>query len=271
MSDLQQASGSQTNSAELESLAQPPRAPRASVLLVDDQPARLLTYEAILEGLGVRCVRALSGAAALAALLNEEFAVILLDVEMPEIDGFEVARLIRAHPRYEQTPIIFVTGVHVSELDQLKGYKAGAIDYLSVPVVPEILRSKVAVLIELHQRRRELSLLNEALAKAREQLAAQHARVLAGTEAHLARLFEHPTDAMVILRAERDSSGTIIDWLYENANANALGFLGHTRESLVGASLGQVIPHRASRIAALARQVLESGQPIRFEDGVGER
>jgi PAS domain S-box-containing protein len=268
VSDLQQAGGSQTNSAELKPPAQ---SARASVLLVDDQPARLLTYEAILEGLGVRCVRALSGAAALTALLHEQFAVILLDVEMPEMDGFEVARLIRAHPRYEQTPIIFVTGVRVSELDQLKGYQAGAIDYLAVPVVPEILRSKVAVLIELHQRRRELSLLNEALTKAREQLTAQHARALAGTEAHLARLFEHPTDTTVVLHAERDSSSTIIDWVYENANANALHVLGHTRESLLGASLGQVIPQRASKIAALASQVLESGKSVRIEDGIGER
>ena len=98
-------------------LQSPSQASPASVLLVDDQPARLLTYEAILAGLGVHCVRALSGTAALTALLDEQFAAILLDVQMPEMDGFEVARLIRAHPRYEQTPIIFVTGVHVSELE----------------------------------------------------------------------------------------------------------------------------------------------------------
>src|SRR5215207_2668424 len=95
--------------------------PGASILLVDDQPARLLSYEAVLLGLGVRCVRALSGVQALERLLEEEFAAILLDVNMPEMDGFEVARLVREHPRMERTPIIFVTGVNVSEFDRLKG------------------------------------------------------------------------------------------------------------------------------------------------------
>jgi CheY-like chemotaxis protein len=108
------------------------------ILLVDDQPARLLTYESILSGLNVRCVRASSGHKALQRLLAQEFAVIILDVNMPVMDGFEVARLVREHPRMERTPIIFITGVHVSELDYLKGYEVGAIDYISVPVVPEI-------------------------------------------------------------------------------------------------------------------------------------
>ena len=244
--------------------------PRASVLLVDDQPARLLSYEAILAGLGVNCVRALSGAAALAALLNDEFAAVLLDVQMPEMDGFEVARLLRAHPRSERTPIIFVTGVHVNEIDQLKGYQAGAIDYIAVPVVPEILRSKVAVLVELYLRRRELATVNEALMKAREQLAARHAQALASAETQLGRLFEHPTDNMSILRAERDSSGRITDWVFQRANANALRFLGQTRESLLGASI-TVLGARASKVAALAQQTLETGESVRYEDRVGDR
>src|ERR1700760_4704026 len=103
---------------------------RPDVLLVDDQPARLLTYEAILEGVGVTCVRALSGQEALHKLLTHTFALILLDVSMPEMDGFETARFIREHPRFERTPIIFVTGVHVSALHTLRGYEAGAIDYI---------------------------------------------------------------------------------------------------------------------------------------------
>src|SRR5688572_9499305 len=96
---------------------------RVSLLLVDDQPARLLTYEAILGGLDVECVRATSGREALKLLLVREFALILLDVNMPDMDGFETARMIREHPRWERTPIIFVTGVNVSNLDQLKGYE----------------------------------------------------------------------------------------------------------------------------------------------------
>ena len=141
------------------------------ILLVDDQPARLMSYESILAGLGYGMVRASSGLQALEQLMKDEFAVILLDVSMPGMDGFETASLIHEHPRFERTPIIFVTGVNVSELDQLKGYKLGAVDYVHVPVVPEILRSKVSVLVELYCKRRELQSLNEELATANAELA----------------------------------------------------------------------------------------------------
>jgi signal transduction histidine kinase len=143
-----------------------------SILLVDDQPSRLLTYESVLNGFGWNLVSARSGLEALDKLMRQEFAVVLLDVSMPDMDGFEAARLIHEHPRFEKTPIIFVTGVHVSELDALTGYKVGAVDYVSIPVVPEILRSKVAVLVELYLKRRELRELNRNLAQANEQLAA---------------------------------------------------------------------------------------------------
>lgn len=145
---------------------------KVSILLVDDQPSRLLTYESVLSGFGWNLVSARSGLEALDKLMRQEFAVVLLDVSMPDMDGFEAARLIHEHPRFEKTPIIFVTGVHVSELDALTGYKVGAVDYVSIPVVPEILRSKVAVLVELYLKRRELRELNRTLALANEQLAA---------------------------------------------------------------------------------------------------
>jgi len=141
-----------------------------AVLLVDDQPARLLSAEAILADLPVRCVRALSGEEALTRLLRQPFAAIVLDVCLPGMDGFETARLIRAHHRFQTIPIVFVTGVHLTELDRLKGYEIGAIDYLSIPVVPEILRGKIAILVELHQRRRELEELTRALVAARSHL-----------------------------------------------------------------------------------------------------
>src|SRR6201986_3514352 len=144
---------------------------KVNVLLVDDQPARVLTYETILSDLGPNLVRAGSGLEALEQLMKDEFAVVLLDVSMPDMDGFEAATLIHQHPRFEKTPIIFVTGVHVSELDRLKGYKVGAVDYVSIPVVPEILRSKVTVLIELYTKRRELQEVNRTLASANAQLA----------------------------------------------------------------------------------------------------
>jgi len=144
---------------------------KVSILLVDDQPSRLLTYESVLSGFGWNLVAARSGLEALDKLMRQEFAVVLLDVSMPDMDGFEAARLIHEHPRFEKTPIIFVTGVHVSELDRLTGYKVGAVDYVSIPVVPEILRSKVAVLVELYSKRRELRELNRTLALANERLA----------------------------------------------------------------------------------------------------
>src|SRR5688572_10740500 len=142
----------------------------ANILLVDDQPARLLTYRAILEPLGHNLVAVNSGLEALEALMRQDFAVVLLDVKMPGMDGFETAALIHDHPRFETTPIIFVTGVHVTEFDRLKGYKAGAIDYVYIPVVPEILRSKVAVLIELDRQRRALQLVNRELAESNRRL-----------------------------------------------------------------------------------------------------
>src|SRR5256886_15265340 len=119
---------------------------KVNILLVDAQPARLLTYQSVLSELGQNLVCARSGLEALDKLMREEFAVVLLDVSMPEMDGFEAARLIHEHPRFEKTPIIFVTGVHLHDLDRPQGHKVGAVDYLSLPGVPGILRSKVAPL-----------------------------------------------------------------------------------------------------------------------------
>ncbi|HEY3729830.1 MAG TPA: response regulator [Steroidobacteraceae bacterium] len=144
---------------------------KVNILLVDDQPARLLSYESILSELDLNLVTARSGTEALQRLMAHEFAVVLLDVNMPDMDGFETASMIHEHPRYEKVPIIFVTGVHIGELDRLQGYKLGAVDYVSIPVVPEILRSKVAVLVELYCQRRELRKLNRSLEEANARLA----------------------------------------------------------------------------------------------------
>jgi signal transduction histidine kinase len=148
----------------------------ANILLVDDQPARLLTYEAILGNLGHSLIKAGSGRDALRCLMDTEFAAILLDVSMPEMDGFETAALIREHPRFESTPIIFVTAVHMTDMDRLRGYQIGAVDYVYVPVVPEILRGKVQVLADLHVHRRELQRLNRTLEAANAELQEAHSR-----------------------------------------------------------------------------------------------
>ncbi|MBC7817883.1 MAG: response regulator [Planctomycetaceae bacterium] len=141
-----------------------------NILLVDDQPSRLLSYEVMLNDLGANLIKAGSGNEALQMLMKDEFAVILLDVNMPGMDGFETATMIHQHPRFEQTPIIFVTGAHITDLDRLHGYKLGAVDYVYVPVVPEILRSKVAVLVELHRKKQELQRANDKLAEANHAL-----------------------------------------------------------------------------------------------------
>jgi signal transduction histidine kinase len=160
---------------------------KVNILLVDDQPGRLMSYDAILNVLGQNLVHARSGTEALQKLMEGDYAAILLDVNMPGMDGFETATMIHQHPRFEKTPIIFVTAVHVTDLDQLKGYQLGAVDYVYVPVVPEILRGKVEVLVELYRQRRELERLNRRLAEANAALQAEKARELEALNATLAQ------------------------------------------------------------------------------------
>jgi signal transduction histidine kinase len=136
---------------------------KVNILMVDDQPSKLLTYEAILNELGENLIKASSGREALELLLKNDIAVVLMDVSMPELDGFELAEIIRQHPRFQKTAIIFVSAVHLTDLDRLKGYQRGAVDYLSVPVVPELLRAKVSVFAELHRNAQQLELLNSEL------------------------------------------------------------------------------------------------------------
>jgi PAS domain S-box-containing protein len=136
---------------------------RVNILMVDDQPGKLLSYEVMLGGLGEKLIKATSPKEALEVLLKTDIAVVLMDVSMPELDGFQLAAMIRQHPRFQRTAIIFVSAVHLTDLDQLKGYEHGAVDYLSVPVVPELLRAKVRVFADLHRKTRLLETLNREL------------------------------------------------------------------------------------------------------------
>ena len=146
-------------------------APSANILIVDDMPDKHVVFRSILEDLGENIVSARSGREALAQVLDNEFAVILLDVNMPDIDGLETASLIRHHKRSAQTPIVFITA-YVDELQAQRGYALGAVDYIPSPVVPEVLRSKVRVFVELHRMNRQLQLrAAEREALAREQAA----------------------------------------------------------------------------------------------------
>jgi signal transduction histidine kinase len=136
---------------------------KINILMVDDQPDKLLTYEVMLAELGGNLIKANSGREALEHLLKTDVAVVLMDVSMPEIDGFELAEIIRQHPRFQRTAIIFISAVHLTDLDRLKGYQRGAVDYIAVPVVPEVLRAKVSVFAELYRNSRQLESLNAQL------------------------------------------------------------------------------------------------------------
>jgi signal transduction histidine kinase len=145
---------------------------KVSILLVDDQPGKLLSYQTILESLGENLITAGSATEALEQLLRHEIAVVLVDVCMPDLDGFELAGMIREHPRYQKTSILFVSAVHLTELDRLRGYECGAVDYIPVPIVPEILRAKVAVFAELYRKTHQLERLNAELeSRVRERTA----------------------------------------------------------------------------------------------------
>jgi len=202
-----------------------------TILMVDDQPGKLLSYEAILHGLGEELVKATSGREALDYLLKGDVAVVLMDVSMPEIDGFELADMMRQHPRFQKTPIIFVSAVHLSDPDRIRGFQSGAVDYISVPVVPEVLRAKVSVFAELHRKKRELQVLNREL----EERVAQRSEELRLLNEQLqqrvtelrerAELLELATEAIMV----RDRSGAVRFW---NAGAEAL--YGWKREEVMG-------------------------------------
>src|ERR1700682_2375929 len=148
--------------------AQEPGERRIKILLVDDTPENLVSLEAALNGLGEELVLANSGREALRCLLNDDFAAILLDVRMPDMDGFETAELIRSRPRSRQVPILFLTGYR-NEEHLFRGYDLGAVDFLFKPIVPEILRSKVAVFVELSRSAQRQRLQAEILAKAEQK------------------------------------------------------------------------------------------------------
>jgi len=136
---------------------------KVNILLVDDQPAKLLSYEAILSGAGERLIKAASAKEALELLLKHEIAVILVDVCMPELDGFQLAAMIREHPRFQRTAIIFISAIHLTDVDRLRAYEMGAVDYVPVPVIPEVLRAKVKIFAELYRKTRQLEQLNREL------------------------------------------------------------------------------------------------------------
>jgi signal transduction histidine kinase len=172
---------------------------KVNILMVDDQPAKLLSYEVILRELGENLIPATSGREALAHLLHTDIAVVLMDVHMPEIDGFELAAMIHQHPRYQQTAIIFISGVHLSDRDMLRGYEHGAVDYITVPIIPELLRAKVRVFAELYRKtaalQREIA---ERQRLEREALRAQHFLLLGRLAVSVSHEIRNPLSAITL-------------------------------------------------------------------------
>src|SRR3954447_15919861 len=142
---------------------------KVNILLVDDRPDKLLATEAVLEDLGQNVVRAYSGREALRYVLDREFAVILLDVNMPGMDGFETASLIRQRKSSQHVPIIFITAFG-DEMHAARGYSLGAVDYILAPVVPEVLRTKVAVFVDLYRKTEQTRRQAESLRRRATQL-----------------------------------------------------------------------------------------------------
>ncbi|HWE79707.1 MAG TPA: response regulator [Pseudolabrys sp.] len=138
---------------------------KVNILLVDDQPAKLLSYEVVLRDLDENLIQASSATEALEILLKNDIAIVLVDVCMPDLDGFELAAMIRDHPRFQRTAIIFISAIHLTDTDYLRGYEMGGVDYVPVPVVPELLRAKVKVFAELYRKTRQLEQLNRELEK----------------------------------------------------------------------------------------------------------
>src|ERR1700747_3507490 len=193
---------------------------RANILMVDDQPGKLMSYQVILKELGENLIQARSAREALDHLLRQDIAVVLMDVSMPEIDGFELADMMRQHPRFQKTAIIFISAIHMSDLDRIKGYQRGAVDYISVPVVPELLRAKVSLFAELHRKRLELEQLNQEL----EQRVSERTEELS----ERADLLDLASDAIIV----RDMSGNIRFW-----SSGAENLFGWPREEIVGHGL----------------------------------
>ncbi len=200
---------------------------KVNILMVDDQPGKLLSYEVILAELGENLIKATSASEALSVLLKNDIAVVLMDVSMPDVDGFALADEIRQHPRFQKTAIIFISGVHLNDSDKIQGYRSGAVDYISVPVVPEVLRAKISIFAELHRKTRMLERLNSDLERRVEERTAE----LSQREEQFrnrAELLDLANDAIIM----RDWEGAIRFW-----NAGAENLYGWRREEVLGQNL----------------------------------
>jgi PAS domain S-box-containing protein len=221
---------------------------KVNILMVDDQPSKLLTYEVILADLGENLIKANSASEALTILLKTDVAVVLMDVSMPDVDGFELADAIRQHPRFQRTAIIFISGVHLTDFDKIQGYKRGAVDYIPVPVVPEVLRAKVGIFVDLHRKTHMLETLNRELELRVEERTADLRRSEADFRMR-AELLDIASEAIMV----RDMNDAIQFW-----NKGAENLYGWRCDEVIGRDihsiLGTVFPISRSEIDESLRE-----------------
>ncbi len=219
--------------------------PVASILLVDDHPANLLALEAALEPLGQRLVQAHSGAEALRRASEEDFAAILLDVQMPELDGYQTARLIKSQERSRHVPLLFLSAIHREERQVLRGYSQGAADYLLKPLDPDVLRAKVAVFVDLYQRQEQL---RQREARLRQQ---ERELLLRQSEAHARAILEAMPQAVWASRSDDAHAWCNPAWARLMAGPGA----GAARDTFLEA----VHPEEREAVEAGWREALCSG------------
>lgn len=225
--------------------------PPVEILIVDDRAENLLALEAILEPLGQHLVRAHSGDEALRLLLSHDFALILLDVQMPGINGFETARLIKSRERTKYIPIIFLTAISKEEEYVFEGYLVGAVDYMSKPFQPDILRSKVSVFVDLYQKQRQLSAQQELLRESeRRDLELRHMREMWESESRFSEIVGSAMDAIVVF----DADGRISLF-----NAAAERMFCDSADNVINADVRTFFPD-ATREETLARVCAGSGK-----------
>ena len=238
-----------------------PAIDQVDILLVDDRPENLLALEAILEPLGQRVVRATSGEDALRQLLEREFAVILLDVQMPGMNGFETARLIKSRERTRYVPIIFLTAISKDEMYVFTGYSVGAVDYIFKPFQPEILRSKVQVFVDLQLQRRRIADQEQRIRDIeRQELELRHMRELLQSEARFSEIVRTAMDAIVLF----DADGKIA-----LVNGAAERMFGTSVEDAVGLSIAEFLPQASnlgSDVVAAIRAAVDDSRIARDDD-----
>ncbi len=259
-----------------EALAMPAEVGPAAinVLIVDDEPANLLVLETVLDDPGYRLVRATSGSQALLALMEQEFAVLVLDIRLPDMTGFELAAAIKQRKKTSGVPIIFLTAYYDKDQHALEGYETGAVDFLHKPVNPAVLRSKVSVFADLHRKNRAIALANVALSdevlvrrRAEEQLRELNEtleqRVIERTEAlrradqKLQTMMSSITDGLLMLDRE---------WHFTYCNEQGARLLGKQVQELLGANVGDLFPNSvAVPFEEGFRSAMQTRQSVSFE------